>query len=70
MIDNLEKIQIVNYKLSNLYDIYEATLIMLDNPQSFEADSDCTIEEASQFKLDLELQIEALKTVKESLTIQ
>lgn len=69
MINNLEKIKMIEYRLLNLQDVYQANLINISNPESITSESDYQIDECYKLKLDLELKIEALNKEKAALTV-
>lgn len=67
MLNNLEKIKVIEYRLSNIQDIYRANLINISNPDSITSESDYQLDYCYQLKLDLELKIEALEKEKASI---
>ena len=69
-INNEEKIKIINDKISQLYEVYQANLINIEKINDMGPEPDYGIEKCYEIKQNLEFKIEALEEEKQALTNQ
>jgi hypothetical protein len=68
--NNIEKIEIINNKISRLNDIYQANLINIEKIDEMGPEPDYGIDECYKIKQNLELKMQALEQEKQALTNQ
>jgi hypothetical protein len=68
--NNIEKIEIINNKISRLDDIYQANLINIEKIDEMGPEPDYGIDECYKIKQNLELKMQALEQEKQALTNQ